>query len=212
MTPQVFRRRWKCFCCRCRRGHWPAEDHSCGCRKTTRIVKMLPSWKMGDRIQMGFWLLEDVGILQYILDFLLYHDPIIEPYNRRKCVGHGELVFAYERETYRAVKWHPRNHFGRCPNRSCGCCKARMWRIDESCPECYTALILKSASHLLKRATRVNAWRTTTCRCGECQDSWIKAGWICPIRWGNEWMDAVEMNAWWELPVSLAIAHKTTST
>ena len=162
-------------------------------------------------LQMGFWPLEDVGILQYILDFLLYHDPIIEPYNPRKCVGHGELVFAYERETYRAVKWHPRNHFGRCPNRSCGC-KARMWRIDESCPECYTALILKSASHLLKRATRVNAWRTTTCRCGECQDSWIKAGWICPIRWGNEWMDAVEMNAWWELPVSLAIAHKTTST
>ena len=48
---------------------------------------------------MGFWLLEDVGILQYILDFLLYHDPIIEPYNPRKCVGHGELVFAYERET-----------------------------------------------------------------------------------------------------------------
>ena len=156
--------------------------------------------------------LEDAGILQCVLDFLLYHDPTIDPCNPREWVERNDLVFAYEGRRYLAVKWHPRNHYRRCPNQSCACCKAQMGRIGKGCQECYTALILKSASHLLKEATRVNAWRTTTCRCGECQDSWIKAGWSCPIRWENGWMDVVEMNAWWVLPVSLAVVQRTTST
>ena len=149
--------------------------------------------------------LEDAGILQCILDFVMFHDPKLKPFRGRMCSGHGELVFVYEGQPYRAVKWHPGKHFGRCAKRSCGCCKAHMRRRDIGCQECCCGFIVKSTCQLLKTATVVNAWRTTSCRCGGCEDSWMEAGWVCPVRWGNEWMDVVEVNDWWDLPVSRAV-------
>ena len=104
--------------------------------------------------------LEDAGILQRILDFLMFHDPKLKPFRGRMCSGHGELVFVYEGQPYRAVKWHPGKHFGRCAKRSCGCCRAHMRRRDIGCQECCCAFIVKSTCQLLKTASVVNAWRT----------------------------------------------------
>ena len=149
----------------------------------------------------------DAGPLQCILDFLLYHDPHLGDYFPWMDVGRRDLVFRYEGRRYKATTWRPRSHYGRCPYKSCGCCRALDVRdANKGCQECYAGWTLTTLSKFFRKVTNLQAWRTCSCRCGGCAASWIKAGWDCPVRCGNEWSDIIEKNSWWEIPVSRAVA------
>ena len=137
----------------------------------------------------------DAGPLQCILDFLLFHDPIVDPYFTGMHGGRRDLVFWYDGSRYKARTWRPRNHFGRCPDQSCGCCRANYAKdAHHGCQECYTAWTLTAVSKSYRKATNLNAWRTSSCKCGGCEASWIKSGWDCPVRCGTEWRDVIENN------------------
>ena len=102
----------------------------------------------------------------------------------------------------------PRSHYGRCPYKSCRCCRAHYAKdANKGCQECYAGWTLTTLSKFFRKVTNLQAWRTCSCRCGGCAASWIKAGWDCRVRCGNEWSDVIEKNSFWEIAVSRAEAH-----
>ena len=155
------------------------------------------------RMEIGgtLGILDAAGLLECILDFLLYHDPIIEPYFPYMTVGRRDLVFSYEGCRYRAMTWFPRGHFGRC-GQSCGCCRAH--NAEDSfigCPECNNGWTFSTLSKAFRIATLLNAWKYCSCQCGGCDASWFEAGWVCPARWLYEYGEVVKFHRGcsWEL-------------
>ena len=151
----------------------------------------------------------DAGSLQCILGFLLFHDPILQPYYPSMHVGHRDLVFWYDGSRYKATTWRPRTHFGRCQDHCCGCCRARYpWDTRKGCQECYTGWALSTVSMVFREATKLNARRTSSCTCGECASSWIAVGWDCPLRCRSEFGVAIwDLSGYGRNPVSRADAH-----
>ena len=156
------------------------------------------------RMEIGgtLGILDAAGLLECILDFILFHDPIIEPYEPYMTVGHRDLVFSCEGRRYRAMMWFPRGHFGRC-GQSCGCCRAHNWEdAYTGCPECYNGWTFSTLSKAFRIATLLNAWKYCSCQCGGCDASWFEAGWVCPARWHYEYGEVVEfhreLNEWYE--------------
>ena len=162
------------------------------------------------RMEIGgtLGILDAAGLLECILDFILYHDPIIEPYEPYMTVGHRDLVFSCEGRRYRAMMWFPRGHFGRC-GQSCGCCRARTGDdlvVFGCCPECYNGWTFSTLSKAFRIATLLNAWKYCSCQCGGCDASWFEAGWVCPTRWHHEYGEVEEfhreLNEWYERVVA----------
>ena len=151
------------------------------------------------RMEIGgtLGILDAAGLLECILDFILYHDPIIEPYDihERFPGGHRDLAFSCEGHRYRAMIWFPRRHFGRC-GKSCGCCRARAYDdvVLGVCPECYDGWTFSTLSKAFRIATLINAWKYCSCRCGGCDSSWFEAGWVCQARWHYECEKVVEFH------------------
>ena len=101
----------------------------------------------------------DAGLLERILDFILYHRPIIEPYDECMTVGPRDLVFSEQGCRYWARRWRPRGHFGVC-GQSCGCCRAHNWEdVYTGCPECGNGWTVSTLCLVFRIATEMNAWK-----------------------------------------------------
>ena len=78
------------------RKNMPADEHASASSTRTpweHCVSFMPSGNTSITILGG-------EVLERILDFILYHRPIIEPYDEYVTVGQRDLVFSYEGSRY----------------------------------------------------------------------------------------------------------------